>query len=158
MLILLSGLAGCGKDTFADYLCKHHSFQKRAFADVLKREVSDLYNIPLNYFYDRDKKDTNYHGITPREKLIDYANQKRKIDPLYFAKKIELPEGNVVISDCGFLNEQEYFPEGITVWIERSIPEIFDNREIQKSDCKIILYNESPFDGDKLWEQFKKNE
>jgi hypothetical protein len=58
MLISVSGLAGAGKDTFADVLVKKHGFKKIALADSLRFICSEVFNIPIETFLDRDKKDS----------------------------------------------------------------------------------------------------
>jgi len=61
MVIAISGYAGSGKDTLADELIKKNlSFPttKYAFASALKETVSCLTGVPLNFFNDRDKKDS----------------------------------------------------------------------------------------------------
>lgn len=52
MIIGLVGNKGSGKDTVGAYLVKEHNFERRAFADPLKRSVAALFNIP---FSDVDK-------------------------------------------------------------------------------------------------------
>lgn len=42
MVIGLTGLAGAGKDTVADYLVEHYGFQKVAFADEMKRVLREM--------------------------------------------------------------------------------------------------------------------
>jgi dephospho-CoA kinase len=42
MLIGLSGKAGAGKDTVADYLVRCYKFQRMAFADPMKRFLNTL--------------------------------------------------------------------------------------------------------------------
>jgi len=42
-IIAISGLAGSGKDTAADFLVKNHGFCKISFADEMKRIVMRLY-------------------------------------------------------------------------------------------------------------------
>lgn len=46
-LIALTGHAGVGKDTIADLLCAHARFRKLAFADALRGEVSNAFDISL---------------------------------------------------------------------------------------------------------------
>ena len=58
MIITVSGLAGAGKDTLADVLVKKHSFRKISLADSLREICSEVFNIPMEMFLDRDKKDS----------------------------------------------------------------------------------------------------
>lgn len=46
-LIGLTGHAGVGKDTVADLLVRHARFRKLAFADALRAEVANAFNLPL---------------------------------------------------------------------------------------------------------------
>lgn len=48
MIIGLTGLKGSGKDTAAAYLIKHHGFERKAFADPLKKSVAKLFDIPFS--------------------------------------------------------------------------------------------------------------
>lgn len=48
MIIGLVGQKGVGKDTAAAYLIKKHGFERRAFADPLKRSFGKLFDIPLH--------------------------------------------------------------------------------------------------------------
>lgn len=45
MIIGLTGLKGSGKDTVAAYLIKEYGFERRAFADPLKRSIAALFDI-----------------------------------------------------------------------------------------------------------------
>lgn len=47
MILGLSGTKGSGKDTVAAYLVKEHGFERKAFADPLKRSIAALFNIPF---------------------------------------------------------------------------------------------------------------
>ena len=160
MIILLVGKPSSGKDTFAQYLVDKYGFIRLSFADKLKEEVSTNLNIPLNYFYDRDLKDTfiDTLGCIPCSLLIQYANKKRSVDPEYFIKKININNNkNYVISDCRFKNELHYYNNAISIWIERdNLKDIFDNGELNRNDCQYIVYNNiSPFDGSNLIRQLK---
>ena len=43
MIVGITGLAGSGKDTAADFLVKNHGFVKVALADVLKRACKEFF-------------------------------------------------------------------------------------------------------------------
>lgn len=58
MIITVSGLAGSGKDTLADVLVKKHNFRKISLADSLREICSEVFDIPMSDFLDRDKKDS----------------------------------------------------------------------------------------------------
>lgn len=48
MIIGLTGAAGCGKDTLANYLVIDGSWGKYSFASPLKRGLSEMLNIPMD--------------------------------------------------------------------------------------------------------------
>lgn len=48
MIIGLAGLKGSGKDTVGAYLVKEHGFERKSFADPLKRSVAALFDIPFS--------------------------------------------------------------------------------------------------------------
>ena len=57
-VVLLSGWAGSGKDTCGAILTEKKGYKRFAFADTLKQTIaSPLTGIPLQDFYDRDKKE-----------------------------------------------------------------------------------------------------
>ncbi len=57
-LIGLTGPAGSGKDTVADFLVAKHGFTKLAFADKLRAEICDAYDVPVQLLLERQTKDT----------------------------------------------------------------------------------------------------
>src|SRR6516165_2411699 len=56
MLIGLTGLKGVGKDTVAAILVKDYNYERRAFADPLKKSVAALFDIPF-HMVDKLKND-----------------------------------------------------------------------------------------------------
>ena len=64
MLIGLSGPAGVGKDTVADYLVEKYGFTKFSFSDALYREVSEAFDIPIATLQDRAAKEFPHWKLT----------------------------------------------------------------------------------------------
>lgn len=52
-IIGLTGEAGSGKDTIADYLVSHHDFRKISFAEPLRRGLQAMFGIPMHMLQDR---------------------------------------------------------------------------------------------------------
>lgn len=71
LLIGITGKAGSGKDTVADWLWERHGFLKLAFADPLKLAAEAIFGLPRAVFHDRGKKEAvhPYWGKSPRELL-----------------------------------------------------------------------------------------
>jgi len=68
MIIGIDGYAGAGKDTVADILVTQ-GFTKVSFADKLRRVASDSFEVPIEYFLDRNLKDKPFD----KPKLITSA-------------------------------------------------------------------------------------
>ena len=69
-LIGISGHAGVGKDTVAQYLAeKYENVYGEAFAEPLKRACAAAFGLPLHWFHDRELKEqpTDWEGITTRK-------------------------------------------------------------------------------------------
>lgn len=69
MILGLKGLKGSGKDTVAAYLIKQHGFERRAFADPLKKSVAALLDIPYHEI-DKWKNDELF-----RVEVAQYASK-----------------------------------------------------------------------------------
>lgn len=71
MLIGITGRAGAGKDTVADYLWESNGFIKIAFADALRSAAGHIFGLGLVNFLDRDMKEAEveYWGMSPRRML-----------------------------------------------------------------------------------------
>lgn len=122
LILVLSGWSHSGKDAVAKILVESYGFTRLAFADVLKMEVSDNLNIPLEWCHNHSKKSELIDGtnISLRQHLINYANDKRKEDSVYWAKQIaklirKSSINKYIISDWRMLDEflhiQKEFPK-----------------------------------------------
>jgi len=134
-IVFLSGWAGSGKDTVADYLVFRYGFHRIAFGDFLKRDVAKEKGIPLAAFYDRGLKDTVIpvsDNKTPRDLLLAHARKARAVDLDVYARQAVTeilaldPSIPIVISDWRYQRElhcldQYFYREGIiTARIERA--------------------------------------
>ena len=167
-LFMLTGTAGAGKDTIADFLVQHHHFVKFNFATVMKQYASKIYHVDLEYFYDRDKKDSvlppsqglgKLEGKTPRDLLVEYAARTRGEDRDYWSKVLlkeiekEHNADRFVIADCRLRSEIEFiksqkqlFSQVVVAWVSRSTASVVDNLELSQSDADLVIHNEqTPF-------------
>jgi hypothetical protein len=120
MIIGLRGLRGSGRSTVAAYLMKQHEFERRAFADPLKKSIAATLNMPYHEI-DRYKGDPDawvsvmkrmesdgpeIQYAIPFEKFIgQYAEKLKEVlgkdiwvdqvlpaDGFYAGKKIVIPD------------------------------------------------------------------
>jgi hypothetical protein len=65
----LTGAAGSGKDTVAEFLFRYWGFQQFALADAIKEGASEMLGIPLWMFHDRVYKERPVapYGVSPRK-------------------------------------------------------------------------------------------
>jgi len=92
-IILISGKAGAGKDTLADYLVKFYNYKKFSFADCLKKDLSKKLGIKLNNFYDREKKvqvieTPDGRTTTLRMLMINEGKRGREIDENFWVDRV----------------------------------------------------------------------
>lgn len=153
-ILLLAGKQGVGKTTLANYINNEFGITHLELGAELKKITADLHNLPLELFFDITKKDVVLSELkkTPRELLFSVANTMRESDNLCFAKIIgdKITNGKgYVISDLGYVEELNYFKEkfgsGVcfSVWIERKVNSVFDNRTITEKDCDITIKGQS---------------
>lgn len=90
LVILIAGWARSGKDAAASFFVNDHGFQRFAFADPLKEDVSCRTGIPLAVFHDPTEKDVSiaHLGKTPRTLLIERAAEVRAVDPDCYSREI----------------------------------------------------------------------
>ena len=88
MLVLgLSGQAGCGKDTVANYLQKRYGFKVFAFSDQLYREVAEAYGLSDDVPYREDAP-----HISERDMLRSRAHKEVPTERLALKRLYDLPE------------------------------------------------------------------
>ena len=121
MIVLLSGWSGVGKDVVANLMMEEMRYTRLAFADVVRQEISEKTNIPIDYFSSPMYKDLPMpkpladfpDAITYRDVLIQWAKKRRSIQDDVYAQKIidSIRSGEVgnkiVISDWRFLCEEK---------------------------------------------------
>ena len=117
LIVLLSGWAGSGKDAAAALLIEEMQFDRRAFADPLKEEVSLKTGIPVEIFHTRRCKDSPICGDrTPRQLLLEHARVARATDPDIYTRRIaesirKSNEPRFVISDWRYRREYEFLAQ-----------------------------------------------
>lgn len=67
----LIGPAGVGKDTVADCLVIHAQFRKYSFADALRTEIAEAYDIPVELLLNRETKETPMERLALRQCSAD---------------------------------------------------------------------------------------
>ena len=117
ILIGLTGLAGSGKDTAGHFLWDEYGFFCTAFADAVKEAASVIFNTPLDYFHDREKKEEfdPRWGMTRRQLLQKLGTEAcRNVfgDDIWIKRwnmvYDELYDSSdVVVTDVRFDNEAE---------------------------------------------------
>ncbi|CAK0773832.1 hypothetical protein CCP3SC1AL1_690011 [Gammaproteobacteria bacterium] len=124
MIILLSGYAGSGKDTVADWICnKYPTFQKLSIASSLKEHTSKKYNFDINLCYTQEGKKTiidseanagiGNGNATVRDLLIYEAIELKRLhgDDYFINKIVDVinahanANAHYVISDVRYTNE-----------------------------------------------------
>ena len=92
LIILISGWAHAGKDAVAKVLVESYDFQKFAFADPVKHQVSKDFSVPLEWCYDQKKKseilDSDPGKRSLRDVLIHTAESAREEDPEIWGRMI----------------------------------------------------------------------
>lgn len=116
---MMSGWAGSGKDTTANYLVEHKGYVRMAFADALKDTISKTRNIPRDWMDTAEGKMriVGQDGKTVRDYLIEDGQAARAKDPAVWIKVVienikklnALRDGDckIVISDWRLPNEYD---------------------------------------------------
>ena len=120
MLIGITGKAGSGKDTVADFLVEKHGFTSVSFSDILKNGIKVLFDLSEEQLHDTDtkeKKDPRW-GFTPRQLMqwfgTDILRNRVRQDffIVHMDRFLSVNRGkNIVISDVRFENECRYIKQ-----------------------------------------------
>jgi hypothetical protein len=127
ILIGLTGKAGSGKDTVADYLAASRSFAKIAFADPIRRGIGVMFGLPPTSFQHPHKEEAiASFGKSPRQMMQTLGTEwgRNLVHPdvwLILAKELtqtNLGDGqSVVITDVRFENEAQLIRSlGGVIW------------------------------------------
>lgn len=160
-LIGLVGAKGAGKDTVGAHLVKHHGFERRAFADSLKKACQIIFGLSDAQVNDPNEKEVPdpFWEKTPREILQKVGTEgiRNTIDKNVWVKSLfrSLPSrGRFVITDVRFENEaHEVRSRGGCVWlVERlgregdgHVSEQLARKEHSWFD-KVLINNKTPAD------------
>jgi len=153
LIIGLCGLKQSGKDTIAAYLVKNHGFERKAFADPLKRSVAALFDIPFHEI-DKYKNDPTAiavveadngvrHDMTFRTLLQRYGTEAhRDIFGNCFWVDLTLPVQGfypgraIVVTDVRFREEAERvkFLGGSVIYVQRDEAALVEKDQHRSED------------------------
>lgn len=164
VVIGLSGQAGAGKDTIADYLVSSWGFSKVSFAGPLKKAVSSLFAISDRDMEDRVIKEQviEQWGKSPRQlnQWLGTEVMRKQMDIDFFLKRMDISVGYedlVVISDVRFDNEAEYVKKkwGGVIWnvsapgrTQKNMSSDTKTHETESGISKSLIDREIDNDGD----------
>lgn len=122
-LVGISGKIGTGKTYIADLLVKafHPRGMRMSFADPVKREVAEAYNIPLEDCYSAEGKAkiVNGYGKTVREILQWWGTDyRRAADPDYWTKAMGLMLDRITAADVVVIDDVR-FPDEARFVLDR---------------------------------------
>jgi len=153
-IIGISGKAGVGKDTVADYILRQHKdCKKEAFADPVKRIAVEIFGFTKEQVYNQKLKEIvdDYWGVTPRKFLqlvgTDMFREvfRKDVWVVLFNKKfISSPHKITLVSDIRFQEEIDYIKSqnGIIINILRNHKSILSEESRQHKSEK-SLFNEN---------------
>lgn len=124
VIYMVSGKIRSGKDFVSDILTNNFGFTKYAFADKLKQEASESYNIDLKYFTTQfGKASKSVYGKTYRQLLIDQAEYKKMFDKNYYTKAVvnQIEKSGIdkiVISDFRYPYEYTFMREKLGLYYD----------------------------------------
>lgn len=140
-IIGITGPAGCGKGTVADYLSAYYGYRGTSFATPLKKAVAEIFSIPRHLAFTevRELKEgiIEFWGLSPRRMAQLLGTEVgRNIDPQVWVKNMELRTAEylklgmgIVIDDARFENEAAWIRENGGKVLHLSRPSVEDGTE-----------------------------
>lgn len=132
-IVGLAGLAGCGKDTVARFLCETQCFVQIALADPLRDGLKSMFGLTDDVFEQRDLKEQriSWIGRSPRWLMQTIGTEwgREMVNPNVWlnvaARRINAIKAiaehqhvaGIVVSDIRFENEADWLrAQGGVVW------------------------------------------
>lgn len=170
-LIGLTGQAGCGKDTVANFLFNTQEFRILSLAAPIRRGIAAAFNIPMHYMTDRQLKEQPLDqlcGKSPRYAMqtlgtewgrnqicLDVWLKVAQADIDYHQRLVaanNLYLNGIVVSDIRFEGEAKWLrDQGGTIWHIRRTDNPHAINTGHASEGKVMPLNGEPFiinDGD----------
>ena len=135
----LCGFGQSGKDTAFEHGLKQLGYTRIAFADALKKEISDEFDITLSEI-DSNKK--FFRGL-----LVYWGELRRRQDPQYWIKKVSKQmteaDGKYCITDVRYVNECDFIESvfGFCIRIVRPYNHAANAAEMESITAIIDKYN-----------------
>lgn len=160
MIIALTGLAGSGKDTAAQLMSDILGGAALvALADGPKELAAEHFNVPVEYFHNRDIKDTilSETGMSPRNMMVSWFDDlfsKHGEDYTLLANKAKIQsihqvEKYVIITDVRYPIEFEWIKEQHIPLFNikrKDVESTIDHITEQGSSKGIIIDNDGTID------------
>lgn len=143
MIIGLTGLKGSGKDTVGAYLVKNHNFERRSFAEPLKRSFAALFDIPMweienwknddSVFVTVGNKNNNPEGLI---KNFTLPNGTDFVRPDHMWSPIRELSFREALQRYGTESHRDVFGENF--WVDQALPVegFYDGRAIVVTDVR----------------------
>lgn len=165
-IVVFFGKKASGKTTAADHLIKNYDFTRISFADKLKHFCSEIFDIPLYWFYEPELKNVvlslkgsgpfSGKDITPRVILQWFGTEGcrylREDVWIYWLEKTLSEVWNNkrwVIDDCRFPNEQKMLKDRDAIFIKINRPGYEGNGHASETEqdklvADYIIFNNGP--------------
>lgn len=162
-LIGLTGLAGAGKDTVADFLRETQGFVGMAFADPLRAGLQAMFGLTPEQLNDRESKEApiDWLGASPRRLMQTLGTEwgrtfvakdvwlrtaQQTLERFRRAEPCLHIEG-VVVTDVRFRNEADWIvAQGGEVWrIVRPAPTLIGEPAAHVSECGNVYAHKTIF-------------